>query len=75
MVQTLTDQEEQLMPDPSKGDLTKKKQLLNLAKEHGILRIAAERGLSVEDAIRFIEVNSARMAEADFPQKHFGLLK
>jgi len=71
----LTEQEELLMPDPANGELTRKAHLLKLAKKRGILRIAAEKGLTVDDAIRFIERHRDRIDEADFPEKSYGLLK
>jgi len=67
------------IPDPSYGVFRKKeaqeKRLLDLATEHGILRIISENGFTVESATRYIETNSARIISSDFPKEHYGLLK
>jgi hypothetical protein len=71
----LTELEERLMPDPANGDLKKKERLLELAKEHRVLRVAAENGLTLDGAIRFIETNHVQLAAAKFPEKYYGMLK
>lgn len=63
------------IPDPSQGAASKKARLLELAKEHGILRIIAENGFTVESATRFIETYSDRIISSDFPEEHYALLK
>lgn len=63
------------IPDPSQGVIRKKERLLELAKKHGILRIAAEKGLDVDDATRFIETYADRISAADFPASAYGHLK
>jgi len=63
------------IPDPSIGPVRKKERLVELAQKHGILRIAAENGLTVESASRFIETYADRIAASDFPEEHYDLLK
>lgn len=64
-----------LMPDPANGTVTKKQRLLQLAKEHRILRISAENGMGIDDAVRVIDAYSARMDQATFPPSLYSLLK
>lgn len=64
-----------LMPDPSRGSVKKKEQLLELATTHKVLRMSAENGMIVDDAIRIIAAYADRMNEAAFPVSQYHLLK
>ncbi len=63
------------IPDPSYGAFGKKARLLEIAKEHGILRIFTEKGFTVESATRYIETYSDRIIASDFPEDCYCLLK
>lgn len=67
--------EDRFFPDPQVGEATKKQKLLELAKKHSVLRLSAEKGLGLDEAIRVLETYHQRVSEAAFPVSSFGLLK
>lgn len=70
-----TQSEDRFLPDPQIGEATKKQKLLELAKTHSVLRLSAEKGLGLDEAIRVIEIYHQRVSETAFPATSFTLLK
>jgi hypothetical protein len=70
-----TESDIKFLPDPRNCEATKKQRLLELAKEHRVLRISAEKGLSVDEAIRVIETYHHQVDKAAFPVSKYGMLK
>ncbi len=64
----------EFIPNPSIGEASPKQRLFKLAQEHSVLRISAEKGLEVDEAISVIEAYSKHVERAAFPVAKFAQL-
>lgn len=72
-MKTIEKQPVTVVPNPAEA-ANDEKRLCDLAREHNILRVSAENGLTCAEAIRVIERYHGELKARAFPQEKYNLL-
>ena len=70
-----TNFEDTLVPDPGKGPIHERGELVNFATKKKIKRISAEKGINVSEALSFLTRHESAIDSSNLPTSLYSQLK